>query len=186
MIQFISDNLIDLLTLLVSSIGLFLSLIAILKERIKLKIEYNREESFCFGFIFYEKYKMLFSSISIINLSKTPVSISKIYLKDSSGNIYESSKYDVGDSFSKNGISLYSREDESEIYIYNLESENILNNLRLDSNGVLKGYAVFFGVEPINKPTNFTLIVEASNKTFSKEITVSPLPPNLMPEHELN
>lgn len=185
MIKFILDNSIELFALSISFISLALSLHSKFKERIKIKIDYNPEDSLCFGFIYYDIYKILFAKIDIVNLSNTPVSISKIYLKDSTGNTFISTSYDIGDSFNKNGITLYNKDDPSHGNLHNLKSENILNNLRLDSYGNLSGYAVFFNVEPIQTPTSFTIFIEVSNKTFSKNITISPLPDNLKPLHEL-
>ena len=185
MIKYILDNSLELFALTISFISLSLSLHSKFKERIKIKIDYSPEDSLCFEFVYYDKYKILFTNIDIVNLSNTPVSISKIYLKDSIGNTFISTPYDIGDSINENGMTLYNKDDPNHGTLHNLNSENILNNLRLDSYGKLNGYAVFFNVEPIKLPTSFTIFIEVSNKTFSKNITISPLPDNLKPLHEL-
>ena len=184
--QFIRNNLLELFALVISLISLALSLHSKLKEKIKIDIEYEPNETFSFGFIHYDKYKLVFSYINIVNLSKTSVSINKIYLKDSDGNTFFSSDYSISDLYNPNGITLYSRDNSNRGNMYNLKSENILNNPRLDSYGKLSGYAVFFDVEPIHNPTSFTIFVETSNKLFSKNIIVSPLPVDIKPYHELS
>ncbi|MGL5086066.1 MAG: hypothetical protein ACRC68_10200 [Clostridium sp.] len=184
-IEYIKHNFLEFFAITISLISLSLSVHSKLKERVKLKINYDVEESFSFGFIFYNKYKILFTKIDISNLSKTSTTISKIYLHDSAGNKYSPSPYELNDRYNKNGLTLYNRNDPSVGSTYNLISENILNNLRVESHGNLSGYVVFFGIEPITNPTNFKLTIETPTKKVTKNILVSPLPDNLKPQHEL-
>ncbi|MEG2811731.1 MAG: hypothetical protein RR912_04360 [Clostridium sp.] len=181
--SYLKTNLLAIIALLISLSSLAISLRNLWKERINLKISNDPSESFCFGFIYYDKYKLLFTKLDIINLSKTDTSINRIILIDN-GKEIDASPYNIGDTHNENGITLYNTENPSRGVIYNLKSENLLNNLRISSNGHISGYVTFFDVNLISSEKEYTLIVKTPNKDFSTKIKCSPLPGNLKPKHE--
>lgn len=173
MLEYINHNLTALIALFISCASFFLSLKNYLKSVVKFKISYDIDSSFSCGFMNYEPYKLIIVNLTIENNSTSAIDITKIKLIDEK-NIYISSKIEISDTYNKNGISLINS-DESRYEPFDISSENILNNTRIPSYGVLSGFAVFKDIEPLKEPKNYKLVIDTPSKSFSKSITVNPL-----------
>lgn len=177
-------NIVSIIALIFSFLSLVLHFRSHIKENVKLKVsQIDENEAYCFAFTRYEKYQCLFFYVDISNPSKTDVSISRTTLLDKYGNTYTPSHYDIGDTYNENGLTLHHKDEQFQAHLFNLKSENILNNLRVPSNGNICGYLVFFNVPIIDKPEKYTLKIKTPNKSFKKSIVVNPLPDNLKTMH---
>lgn len=184
LIKFLSDKLIESLALAISIINLYLYYRTIRKEKVKLLIEQDSDEAYCFSFAWYQRYNCLFFHINISNSSKSDTSISKITLTDKEGNSYMPSQYNINDRFNDNGITLLFKNNSNEGLKFNLKSENLLKSLRIQSYGNINGFLVFFDVPIIKEKETYTLNIYTPSKNFKKDIIISPLPNNLKPINE--
>lgn len=180
-LNFLKSKFIETLALIISVINLFLYYKTIKKEKVKLLVEQDSDESYSFSFVWFQRFNIVFFHVSINNVSKSDTSISKIKLCTESNNIYFPSEYKIKDHFNENGITLYTNKEHTEGLKFDLASDNLLNNLRIPAYGNINGYLVFFGVPVISQDKIFNLIIETPTKCFKKEIKVSPLPQNLSP-----
>ncbi len=175
------NNLIGFLALFISLVNLFLYYRSLKKETVKLKIYQDNDEAYSFSFTIYQKYKCLFFHVNIENLSKTDASISKLFITDKFGNDYFPSEFNIGDYHNENGITLYTSDDKSDGYRYNLKSENLLNNLRVKSHGNISGFLVFLNFPVITTNDAVTLNIQTPTKSFKQTIHINPLPDTLRP-----
>lgn len=184
--DYLAVNWIAILALIVSFSSLYISIKVYRKASVKLKISYDIEKSYCFGFNWYEKYELLICYLTIENLSTSNVSITKIKLLDNhlSSN---ATKLDIHDYYNDNGISLINFEGDDNLYIpININSENILKYTRIPSLGTVHGYAVFEGIHPIRESKDFKIIVDTPDGSFNTKVTINPLPKDFKPINPLN
>lgn len=187
MINYLKANAIAIIALLFSCISLIFNWHTKFREKVKLLIEQDFDNAFCLEFTWYQKYKCAFLYVCISNKSKSPVSISKITISDKSNNQFQAGHYNGGDLRNDNGLTLYKNagnKPTTEGFFYNIKSENILNNLRIDSFGVIQGYLYFDDFPQFKeKSKQFILNVFTPSKSFSKEVTLFNLPEDIEPYH---
>lgn len=179
MLEYLKANLIAIIALLISLAGFGLSFKNYLKSNVNLKISSNPDSSYCLGFMWYEKYKLIVIDLTIENKSTSAVDISRIRLIDNT-NIYLASTISIEDRHNPNGISLLSLDENSYIRI-NITSDNILNVTRIPSYGTTNGYAVFKIMELITEPKSYTLIVDTPYKSFKAKVLVNLCPEGFKP-----
>lgn len=156
------------------------------KEKVKLKIK-QIEDGYYFSYIFYKPYNCFFAKISIDNVSKSSTSISDISLSDSYGNKYRPTCLYHQTSHSSD-IGILSLKDNSndEYYSFDIEKDNILNNLRVESYGNISGYLYieFDDADLLKKDEElFSLSVQTPKKCFTQSIIIKSLPKNYSPEY---
>ncbi|HEY5557539.1 hypothetical protein [Acetobacterium sp.] len=182
--KYIFENWIAIIALTISVSSLALSLHGYWKTVIKLKIA-STEDNYCFGFISYEKYRIVMSYLIIANNSNTDVSISGIELTLDS-KTYRAGRCDVRDFRNSNGISLMDNDSSDKYFLFNIKTENILDNTRITSNGTIEGYAIFHVDSIIEKQTSCKITLITPGRSFSENIIINPLPNHLSPIHPLN
>lgn len=181
--NYIKENLLSILALLISLASFGLSFKNHLKSNVKLKISSYSDNNFCLGFIWYKEYRLIIINLNIENNSTSAVDISRIKLSYD-GDIYIASTVDIKDKLNKDGISLIS-DDHSSYKAINIISENILNETRIDSYGTLSGFAVFHCNKLLKKPEKLILTVDTPSKSFSTEVLVNLCPEGYSPTHPL-
>jgi len=186
MFEYIKNNLIAFLALLISILGFMLSYKNYLKSIVKLKLSYDVNNSFSLGFIWYNTYKLIIIDLTIENNSTSNVDISKIRLVDKE-KTYLATKIEIADQYNKNGISLVKQVEniDKSYQPINITTENILNNSRVSSYGTLNGFAVFQDIEPLKKPKTFKLVIDTPAKSFKKLVTINPHTGDYNPIHQL-
>lgn len=174
MFEFLKDNIIAILALLVSVAGFVLSYKGHKKSVVKLKIS-----SICQNNIFIESidndpYNLIIIDLLIENASTAEVDISKVRLVNEKHK-YIASYVPMNDKLNPNGISLIN-DTTNEIIKYNTSSENILMNSRISSYGVVQGFVVFYGVDQIHNKELFKVIVDTPVESFNTDIYVNLCP----------
>lgn len=181
--DYLITNWIALFALALSIISISISLHTHWKSIIKFKIN-TSSENYCFGFNWFDEYKIAVIHLLIENNSNTDVAISRIQLKINS-KIYNATRCDLQDDYNKNGITLLDSTESNRGKALNLMSENILDNLRISSNGTTQGYAIFDVDQIIEKQELCNLIIFTPGKRFNADILIDPLPEHLSPIHPL-
>lgn len=183
MFDYLKSNFIAFLALIVSAASFLLSFKNHLKSVVKLKLSYDIKDSFSVGLMHYDPYKLLIVNLKIENLSTSDVNISKVNVMSGS-TIHTAQIFNITDYRNSNGISLI-KKDHSRYIPVDIISDNILNDTRIPSYGVIQGYAVFNGIEPKAEATEYKVIVETPGKKFSKKIIIDPLDSEYAPINPL-
>ncbi|MBC3796462.1 hypothetical protein [Acetobacterium tundrae] len=182
--KYFFDNWIAIMALVLSITSISLSLHIYWKTVVKLKIAFA-DDNYCFGFNWYSEYKIAMSYLLIENNSNTDVSISGIELTMNS-KTYRAGRIDVQDYRNKNGITLLTNDSSDQYILFNIRTENILDNTRIASNGKIEGYAIFHVDSIIEKQTSCEIRLITPGRSFSNIIILNPLPNNLVPINPLN
>ncbi|WP_368488474.1 hypothetical protein [Clostridium sp. BJN0013] len=183
MSNFFKINILSIFALLISLISITISIKVYLRSKIDLKISSNSEDNFSIGFNLYKEYKLIILYLSISNNSTSAVDISQIRLVHSN-KFYLASKIELADYYNSNGITLINS-NSSEHMLFDITTDNILNNPRIQSYGTIHGFAVFENVNLIQHPQKFKLIVDTPSKSFRTLVTVNPCPDNFHPINPL-
>lgn len=172
--------------ILMSLLALYLHALNAWRNRVSLRVtQDDAREAWAFPFVMYEPYDCLFFGLRIENRAKTDVSVSEIVLYASDGTAFRPEPFHVVDFHNPNGISLYERDDTSRFWMLDLQSDNILNNLRIPGHGCVSGFAVFLhGPVLSSQVQHFKLKVRTPTKSYRVKVKVSKLPDTLRPYHE--
>ena len=171
MFEFLKNNIFSIFALLISIGSFFISFSNYKKSNVKLRIS-----SFCQNNIFVnaiesDPYNLIIIDLVIENNSNTSIDISRIKLINEKHD-YLADIVNMTDKFNSTGISLI-QPDTNEIIRYSVVSKNILNNPRIESYGVVKGFALFYGTKQLEDKENFKLVVDTPQRSFSTKIYVN-------------
>lgn len=176
MLQYLLDNWIALLALVISIPSCFLAIKSYFRSIPKLKIK-NGRKNWLIGFFDDSSipHQIAISRLTIENTSTTDISISTIYL-DINGVSFPATHPKYKDAHNDSGISISTDPSLRHGFTLNLTSENILNNLRIQSNGNISGFVVFEEIPIITEIISGKIVIEAPNKTYQYDITFEPMP----------
>lgn len=173
--------------ILLALLSLSVQALSTWRERVSLKVEQDKDhEAYSFPLMYIDRYDILFFRLSISNKTKTEVSIAKIALRGKDGKSYSPEEYTIPDFRNENGISFENSNDTRHYVVFDLRSENILDQLRIPAYGHVSGFVVFLhGPVIASGSETFKVEVKTPTKVYTTKVTVEKLPENLLPSHAL-
>ncbi len=182
------NNPVQWFALVVSVVNSIFIVINKLEEKVKLAVR-QKQTLYYFSYIYCEKFDCVLFDIEINNTSKSAVTISEIKLTDKNGNTYSPILMEHGSSNITSTdigeLCLFSKANINECLVYEVNKDNLLNNLRLDSYGSIHGLLYFENLNFENYCDNeiFTLKISTPKKCFYSQIVANKLPDNYHPQH---